>query len=183
MTKEKVDSPESKKEAWLRELSEFIVEGNLETWAAGKGEVEPTRPGRIRHVYERGDWKLDDEYRAYFKAPGETAVSYKGVEVWVMAYGGTGMREGYDKLAPPTFQLLQRALTNVTQGLPFRGPEYYSEKEGDWEYFFEHKGDITDGEWFEQIRKNNKPLFEQKGINGIVVDRDESENPVYPWDL
>lgn len=183
MTAEKVDTPESKKQAWLRELSEFIVKGNLETWAAGKGEVEPTRPGRKRHVYERGDWKLDDEFRAYFAAPGETTVSYKGVEVWVMSYGGAGMREGYEKLAPPTFLFLHRALTKVTPDLPFRGPEYYSEEEGDWEYFFEHKGDITVGSWTEHIRKVNKPLFEQEGINGIVVHRDENYNPIYPWDL
>ena len=181
MTAEIVDSPESKKEAWLKELSEFIVEANLETFATGKGEVEPTRPGRIRHVYERGDWKLDDEYRAYFKAPGETAVSYKGVEVWVMAYGGTGMTTDNEHFTSDTFQFLKRALMQVTSEMPYRGPEVYKEK--DWEYNLELVGRIDEFTWGEQISVGKNIVFEQMGIGGTAVDRDENGEPLYPWDL
>jgi hypothetical protein len=38
---EKDVTPEQRKEKWLSELSEFIVEANGKTWAADGAKVEP----------------------------------------------------------------------------------------------------------------------------------------------
>ena len=94
----RVVSPEEseRKGKWLKDLAEFLVEANLQTWAADKGKIEATRPNSKRSVHERGNWKLDDEYDSYFKAPGSTRVFYKNVPVWSMHYGGPGMSEGYE---------------------------------------------------------------------------------------
>lgn len=46
--------PESRKNLWLKDLSEFIVEANLNTWAVDGVEVSPERPG-----YKELDIKKD----------------------------------------------------------------------------------------------------------------------------
>jgi len=110
---------EEKKEAWLRELAEFIVEANRNTWAADKGEVEPQRPGCKELDYERGDWHLRDSYTGYFRAPGMTIIYYKGQPAWTMAYGGKGMEEDKYNITKATFGFLKSALMAVTPDLPY----------------------------------------------------------------
>jgi len=185
---EKKDLPpreESAKDRWTRELAEFIVEANRETWAADKGRVEPTRPGFKRHVHERGDWRLDDEYTGYFKAPGMTTVYYKGVPVWVMQYGGEGMDMRYKGLAKETYAFLRRALLMATPELPYRGPENYTR--GDWLYGFSisRNPDITNFEADETIwaPPHGKPVFSQTITGGIIIHKRKQGKPVYPWDL
>lgn len=85
---EAVKSPDSKREQWLADLSHFIVEANLNTWAADGAEVEPQRPGYKELEYQDGLWRLRDSYTGYFRAPGMTTVYYKGSPAWTMMYGG-----------------------------------------------------------------------------------------------
>lgn len=177
-------SPEEteRKEKWLRELAEFLVEANTQTWAADKGEVLPTRPGNKRHVHERGNWRLDDEYDSYFRAPGTTKVFYKNKPAWSMHYGGPGMTEGYEYKVKETFGLLKEALLGVSRELPFRGPGEYSD--GSKTYRFRiTRGNIEDCSWEEEIIEDGVVLFIQLGFAGISVDKDENRNPVYPWNL
>lgn len=70
---------EAAKEQWLQELSGFIVEADLNTWAADGAEVTPERPGYKELEYKKGLWRLRDSYTGYFRAPGMTTVYYKEV--------------------------------------------------------------------------------------------------------
>lgn len=183
---EKRDLPpqeESAEDCWMRELAEFIVEANRETWAADKGKVEPTRPGFKRHVYERGDWKLDDEYTGHFKAPGMTTVFYKDIPVWVMQYGGGGMQKGYEERSKEAYAFLRKALMRVTLELPFRGPEEYSED--GWRYVLKLKlRSIKNFEGFEQIyTPSGVWIFDQTIMGGIIVHKNPQGEPLYPWNL
>ncbi len=181
MTKEKVDSPESNKEAWLWTLAFFIVEANQNTWAADEAEVEPERPGHKELEYKNGDWTLRDSYTGYFNAPGVTVVSYKDRPVWTMAYSG-GMTIGNEKYAKETFDYLKSALMMVTPLLPYRGPRLHAKD--DKLYEFELVGDLEDYYWVENIYlESNINTFTQKGNGGIVVHKDDKGEPLYPWDL
>lgn len=165
---------------WLRDLSEFIVEANKNTWAAEGAEVTPERPGYKELEYEKGLWRLRDSYTGYFRAPGMTTVYYKDMPAWTMAYGGHGQTEGYEGQAKETFQFLKGALMRVTSELPFRGPEEYTD--GDKMYTFKMmNGDITDGLWREKITESGIMTFTQTGIVGVVTHRDPNKQPILLW--
>lgn len=167
-----------KKQAWLKELAEFIVEANRNTWAADGAEVEPEREGYKELEYKRGDWRLRDSYTGYFRAPGMTTVYHHECPVWTMAYSGGMVKGSGGKLAESTFKFLRSALMRVAPDEPYRGPNY---EEGEWRYSFElQQGDVTDFLWKEEIYKEDKLVFNQTGIGGIVVFR-RHRGPALPW--
>lgn len=168
-----------KKEAWLKDLSEFIVEANRNTWAADGKEVDPEREGYNELEYEKGDWRLRDSYTGYFRAPGMTTVYHHGSPVWTMAYSGKGMVRGGGKLAESTFKFLKSVLMRVTSDEPYRGP---NREDGEWRYSFElQRGNIIDFLWKEEIYKEDKLVFTQTGIGGIVVFK-KQRGPSQPWE-
>lgn len=187
---------EARKEEWLKDLANFIVEANGQTWAADGAEVDPERPGYKELQYAKGDWRLRDSYTGYFRAPGMTTVYYKGKPAWTMQYGGHGQTEGYEDKAKETFNFLRRALMKVSPDLPFRGPEEYIEGEqrygndvhvkgaGHKQYVFEMvDGDIEEGLWFESIVEDGTQTFKQTGILGLVIHKDENGKPIQPWNI
>ena len=179
---EKDVTPEQRKEKWLSELSEFIVEANGKTWAADGAKVEPQRPGYKELEYHNGLWVLRDSYTGYFRAPGMVTVYYKDTPAWAMQYGGHGQTEGHEAHAKQTFDFLKKALMQATVGLPFRGPEEYVE--GDKVYRFAMvSGGIEEGLWREEITEKGELTFTQTGIVGIVIGKDSDRRPVYPWDF
>ncbi len=186
------------KEEWLGKLADFIVIANKKTWASDGSEVEPRRPGykRLQWPYPNNkmavqdkrdyegwkDWRLEDEYTGYFRAPGTTTIYYKGQPAWIMQYGGHGQTEGYEDGVKQTFEFLKHALMRVSSDLPIRGQKIYSE--GDKIYSFEMlEGDMTDGLWREQIVENEALTFTQTGAVGIVINRDTNRQPQLPWNL
>jgi len=172
---------EEKKEAWLKKLAEFIVEANQNTWAADKGKVIPQRPGCKELDYEKGDWHLRDSYTGYFRAPGMTIIYYKGQPAWTMAYGGSGMEEDKYETTGPTFDFLKAALMKVTPQLPYRGPRNY--KDGEYQYKLRVKGDLADFDGKEMIFKDKELVFSQLIFGGVVINKDSSKHPVYPWPI
>lgn len=189
---------EAKKEAWLKKLADFIVIANGKTWAADGAEVDPRRPGykRLQWPYPdkkmteqdwndyRGweDWRLEDEYTGYFRAPGTTTVYYKDQPAWTMQYGGHGQTEGYKDRAAQTIEHLKAALRQVSPDMPFRGPKEYIEGNKRYEFTL-LEGDITDCLWREKITEGGQLTFTQTGLAGIVIQRNENRRPIYPWDL
>ncbi|MEK6848741.1 MAG: DUF5680 domain-containing protein [Nanoarchaeota archaeon] len=173
---------ESKKELWLEELANFIVEANKNTWAGEGGEV----PARFRDgtslYYRKGEWELEDDYTGYFSAPGMTRVLYKGRSVWTMAYFGAGQLGGEEHLVKDTFQFLKRALMRVTPEMPFRGPGIYNED--NWRYNFRLlRGAIVDFIGREAIYHNQSLVFTQTVGGGIVRHKDEKGEVIAPWAL
>ncbi|OGH24304.1 MAG: hypothetical protein A3B47_00875 [Candidatus Levybacteria bacterium RIFCSPLOWO2_01_FULL_39_24] len=185
------------KNEWLKKLSNFIVIANGKTWAADGAEVAPRRPGykRLQWPYPdekmtdqdrrdyKGweDWRLEDEYSGYFRAPGTTTIYYKGVPAWIMSYGGHGQTDGYEDQAKQTFIFLRSALMKVTSKLPFRGPEKH--EDGDKKYTFKIDGDIEDGSWKEEITEDGIATFRQTGFVGLVINKDQNKKPILPWKL
>ena len=188
---------EARKEAWLRELAEFIVIANRKTWASDGGEVLPRRPGFKRHQwpYPKGrmtpvdmkdylgweNWRYEDEYSGYFRGPGTSTIYYKDKAAWVMSYGGRGLIEGHEDGVKETFEFLKAALKQVTAKLPFRGPRVYVE--GSRRYEFDIDGTLDLGRWNERITEEGIQTFGQTGQTDLAVGRDSNRQPVYPWNL
>src|SRR3989344_4726064 len=99
MTERASNPEELRREAWLEDLANFIVEANGQTWAADGAEVDPERPGYKELEFTKGDWRYRDSYTGYFRAPGMTTVYYKGQPAWTMAFGGHGQTEGFEDRA------------------------------------------------------------------------------------
>lgn len=123
-----------------------------------------------------------------------TTVYYQDKPSWTMSYGGHGQTEGYEDQVDETFSFLRRALMQVSADLPIRGPREYVEGkqkygsdiynvgDGHKRYEFEMvDGDLLDGVWAERITEDGEKTFSQNGTVGIVIDRDSSGKPVYPW--
>ncbi|OGH06572.1 MAG: hypothetical protein A2W22_02835 [Candidatus Levybacteria bacterium RBG_16_35_11] len=188
---ERTISPEeaAKKEAWLSDLSHFIVEANLATWAGDGKEVSAQRPGykeleypaqETSGVIPQQGFYSRDSYTGYFRAPGMTTVYYNGVPTWTMSYGGHGQTEGFEDQAKQTFTFLKNALKKVTPELPFRGPKEYNEENKRYEFKM-LEGNLEDGIWREQIYEDGFPTFTQVGIVGIVINKDSNKQPILPW--
>lgn len=165
---------------WLEELRDFIVLANKNTWAAKGQRIEPQRPGFKELEFSDGDWLLRDSFVGSFRAPGMTTIYYKGNPAWTMQYGGHGIIEGYESIARDIFDFLEDTLMRITPELPFRGPREYVK--GNKTYNFNIlSGDIEDGMWKEQITESGKLVFEQYGINSLVIARTKDRQPVFPW--
>jgi len=200
MSKEVQLTPEqeAKKEAWLKNLADFIVIANGKTWAADGAEVDPRRPGykRLQWPYPsekmteqdrkdyKGweDWRLEDEYTGYFRAPGTTTVYYKDQPAWTIQYGGHGQTEGYEARAKQTYEFLKAALRQVAPAMPLRGPKGYVEGNKRYEFTL-LEGDISDCLWREKITEDGQITFAQIGLAGIVIQRDSNRQRINPWDL
>lgn len=188
---EQLPNPEVRKEFWLAELTGFLAESYEHGWAAGAEKIKNPETGEKSLVYERDGWKYIDTYTGYFTAPGETKVFHKGKHVWGMNYAGLGQNPEFYGKVQETFAFLKEALRSFNPNMPLRGPEIYRGSNGFWQYTFAIEGDITNGIWTEEIKRwvmpNHPELgakyFSQTGTCGVVIDKDENYNPVYPWEL
>jgi hypothetical protein len=178
-----------KKQLWLGELANFIVEANQHTWAGEGAEVpedKVERKGYKELEYSRGVWRLRDSYTGYFRAPGMTTIYSKEQPVWTMAYGGVGQIPGQEAIVKPTFAFLKKALMQITPEMPFRGPEYFYEPSDklDWTYNMKlERASIEDFKGRERIfHGDNNLVFEQDFFGGIVIPKSDDGQPIFPWD-
>lgn len=172
---------EARKQAWLKELSEFIVRANRNAWAADQGQIDPLLPGDKTHEYKEGDWWLLDNFSAYFRAPGITVVRYKERPAWHMYYGGLGMTQSHYDKVKETFVFLREALMQVTTEMPLRGPSKY--RNGNRLYTFRMNGNIENCEWVEKVIQDNDLVFTQTGAAGIYIHKTDDRKPLYPWNF
>ncbi|UCG95505.1 MAG: hypothetical protein JSV92_00430 [archaeon] len=152
----------------LKELAKFLVEAKKKTYAAEGKEIEPERKGFKELEYKKGKWYYRDSYTGFFLAPGQELVRYDGKPVWSMSYSG-GMKEEFHddiEFAKETFAFLKKALAGVEESRPFRGPERL--EEGEFLYVDESEGDIKQFKGTEKIFYNDKEVFSQNYIGGLI---------------
>jgi hypothetical protein len=153
----------------IKKLANFLVKAKKQTYADDGKEVTPQRPGFKELEYSDGDYVYRDSYTGFFSAPGQEIVRFKGIAIWSMAYSG-GMKKKFHKdaeFAEKVFTFLKKALSRVTEDIPFRGPENF--KQGDFEYVNYFEGDITNFRGYEKILFKGKEVFNQDYIGGLVV--------------
>ncbi|MBI5148258.1 hypothetical protein HZA33_01110 [Candidatus Pacearchaeota archaeon] len=159
----------------LEELAGFLVRAKKATYAGDGAEVaadKVQRPGFKELVYREGDWEYRDSYKGFYLAPGQEIVRFKGEAVWAMAYsGGMSFKDhGNLDFAKKTFAFLKKALSQVNEKMPFRGPGNF--KEGEYSYMFWIEGDIKDFHGVERISFGSRQVFKQHYIGGLIISKD-----------
>lgn len=174
-----------KRQRWLEQLANYIVESTKNTWAANKGEVLPTFPGgkRYFHRSEDGLWEFHDESVGYFSLSGLRVIEFKKKEAWAMTYSGRGMFPGHEGEAKETFTFLKKALMHVEPDFPYRGQKFY--QDGEWEYNFglREGSDLTQFSGSELISRRRKLIFEQVIGGNVIRHRGPDGKPLMPWDF
>lgn len=155
----------------LGQLAKFLVKAKVNAWAGDGKELAPQRPGFKELEFREGLWLYRDSYAGYFMAPGQEYVTFDGNPVWAMGYSG-GMSQNHRvsrTFAKQTFEFLKKALKQVDEKRPFRGPKIFIE--GDQVYLDESWGDITDFHGTEKIIYQDREVFKQNYCGGLIIPK------------
>ena len=164
---------ENNNEVNKEELLGFIAEAHRNTYAAPK-EVKlkhkckaPILKGHKDYHYKRGDWEYHDSYAGSSWAPGREVVFHKGEPVWCMAYQGQH-NEDYDDdfFQNEAFPFLKKALRNMDDSMPFRGPSQF--EDGDFKYTFQLDGDYSYFKGRETIHHKGVEVFFQDVMGELI---------------
>ena len=164
----------------LEELVKFLVRTKKATYAGDGMEVAPERPGCKELEFIEGDWSYRDSYVGFFRAPGQEVVRFRGEPVWTMSYDG-GMVPDFRSditFVRKTFSFLKRALSQVPEDAPYRGPRgQWNGGTTDWLYEngLSFGSDIIDfigrEKIWARITGGSKVVFDQKYIGGLVIPK------------
>jgi len=144
----------------LDELIRFRLEANVNTYAAFKNEVDPTRPESHDYRYANGKFMYHDTYVGGEKFAGEEAVWKDGVAVYAMNYMGRVLSDGFSG------NFLKEALRAADEKMPYRGPEFY--QSGEYLYKCNVTGDFTWFQGYEEIYKGDVKVYECVFHGGMV---------------
>jgi hypothetical protein len=149
------------------ELLGFIANAHKHTYAAPK-EIKkqhkletPFLPGHKCYYFKDGEWEYYDGYAGGGWAPGREVVLLRGNPIWAMSYQGKH-NENYPEnfFQDEVFPFLKKALMNIDDSMPFRGPKEFNE--GDFRYSFDINGDYK---YF-----TSKEIITHKGIEVFFQD-------------
>ncbi len=157
----------------LEMLAKFLVKAKKNTYASEKGiELTPERPLHKELEYSDGEFYYRDSYIGSFQALGMEEVrleNREGHTIWAMAYSGGMLPEHHNNVffAKDILRFLKKALSLVTEDIPFRGPILC--EEAGFAYENRVEGDIKRFEGNEKIFFRGKKLFDQDYIGGLVI--------------
>ena len=155
------------------ELLGFIAEAHRNTYAAPK-EIKskhkcetPILEGHKDYHYKRGDWEYHDSYAGSSWAPGREVVFHNGEPVWCMAYQGQHNGDYDDDFFQnEAFSFLKKALRNMNDSMPFRGPTEF--EDGDFKYTFQLDGDYNYFKGREAIHHKGVEVFFQDVMGELI---------------
>ncbi len=146
-------------------LEQFLVKAKLHTYASGDGGGERILEDGCKELdFQEGEFKYRDRYFGGNPFVGEEVVWQGGQAIWAMNYYGTVLAQ----TAPPAqvYQFLQKALGQVKEDRPFRGPACL--QEGDWEYVDESQGTVECFLGVERILYKGQAVYRLEYHGGIV---------------
>lgn len=133
-------------------LADFLVQAKKETYAAKKNKKESSRLQSHDYQFQKDDYIYVDSYFGTSKFSGQEVVYEKDVPVWSMNYYGSVIGQHFDG------DFLKEALKHVSVLAPYRGPQSYAK--GDFHYFNDYEGDLTDFNGKEKIFYQNILIYE-----------------------
>lgn len=152
-------------------LKEFLIKAKKSTYAnSGAPKIEASRLNSHDYQYEdvvNGHKMIyHDTYFGGINFMGEEIVYVNSTPFWGMNYYGVTLddsmsEEAMDKALRPA--LMRVGMNEV---IPVRGPKSY--KNEDYVYTFDCTGDINNFSGIEQIRKNNKLIYELHCNGGLI---------------
>lgn len=156
-----------------KKLLPFIAQAHRHTYAAPpeirkQFKLEtPFLPGHKCYYFKEKEWEYYDGYAGSEWAPGREVVLFQGKPVWAMSYQGKH-NENYsnDFFQSEVFPFLKKALINMDDTMPFRGPKEFTD--GDFRYTFELKGDYQYFTGRESITHKGIEVFFQDIMGEII---------------
>ncbi len=146
------------------ELAKFLVNAKISTYASvGEREEKVLEDGSYELTYEEGEYKYRDRYFGFNPFIGEEVVWQNGKIIWAMNYYG-GITSEIP--AKEIYAFLKKAMRQVKEDRPFRGPGNF--REGDFEYIDESEGDVNNFIGAERILYKGKEVYKLSYQGGLV---------------
>lgn len=148
----------------LENLKKFLIEANIAGYAGGESrkwikekDCSTTIP------FEKGKWKLDDNFFGGEPYGGRIIVFYDKKPFWMMVYYGF-VTSGIDP--NEVYAVLREALKNMPEKYPFRGPKNLEVGKFKYENIWE--GGIKKYSGEEYIFQNKRVLYKANYMGGLV---------------
>jgi len=151
-----------------KELCQFLVTAKKQTYAAGdraKKTIEKDKSTTM--VFEQGDWRYHDNYFGGEPFGGREVVFFQGQPVYIMTYYGWVEESVTD--FNQVYAVLQKALSQIPEDRPFRGPEQIID--GDFSYCNTFTGEVDNFSGQEVITRDGRIIYTTKYIGGLVDQR------------
>ncbi len=146
------------------ELAKFLVKAKISTYASvGEREEKVLEDGSYELTYEEGEFKYRDRYFGFNPFIGEEVVWQNGKITWAMNYYGGVTSE---IPAKEIYAFLKKAMRQVKEDRPFRGPRNF--KEEDFEYIDESEGNINNFSGTERILYKGKEVYKLYYHGGLI---------------
>ncbi|MCJ7450675.1 MAG: DUF5680 domain-containing protein [Candidatus Nanohaloarchaeota archaeon QJJ-9] len=146
-------------------LREFLIEAKKNTYAS-EGEENETELGNggKELVFEEDEFRYRDRYFGFNPFSGQEVVWRGGEPFWSMNYRGETLSSSVS--AEKIYSFLQKALNQVEEDQPFRGPEVFVKE--DFKYSNRFEGNIRSFEGKEEIFYKGEKVYELLYHGGVV---------------
>ena len=144
------------------ELSEFLVKAKKATYA-GNATADVLEDDCKQLTYEEEGYRYRDRYYGSDPFAGQEVVFQDGRVIWSMVYRGETMNISNPE---PIYEFLRKAMLQVREDRPFRGPNELVE--GQLRYTDESEGGVSGFSGTEQIEMDGRLVYILRYSGGIV---------------
>ena len=149
-------------------LEQFLVKAKVSAYAgAGEGGEGILSDGCKELTFQEDEFKYRDRYFGWNPFTGEEVVWQGSQITWAMNYYGLVFEEVVP--AAQVYAFLQKAMNQVQEDRPFRGPQ--SLKEDDYEYIDESQGNIEQFTGVERIFYQGREIYRLNYHGGTVKNK------------
>ena len=152
-------------------LEQFLVKAKISGYASGGGGGESILADGCKELtFQQDDFQYRDRYFGWNPFCGEEVIWQAGQVIWMMNYYGAVLTEFVP--AGQVYSFLQKAMNQVTEDRPFRGPR--SLKEADLEYQDESQGTLERFTGAERILYRGQEIYRLDYHGGLVTSKKQS---------
>lgn len=149
----------------IEDLRKFLVYCGKEGYAAIQDEDEIRESDQSTSItLKQGPWKFHDNYFGGEPFGGREVVSYEDKPVWMMVYYGRA-DDSIDDIGP-VYQILKKALAQIPEEAPYRGPKEFTDD--DWRYENNWEGNLDNFSGEETIYHQDQKVYCAKYVGGLV---------------
>ncbi len=151
-----------------KQLAKFLIKAKMSTYAAwdlAKNIIENDKSTSL--IFEEWEWKYHDNYFGGEPFGGREIVFFKNSPVFIMTYYWQVIESIKD--FKPIYNFLQKALSQIPEDKPFRGPENFNEN--NLCYINKVEWQINNFFWEEIISSNGKEIYKTRYMWWLVDQR------------
>jgi len=150
------------------ELRKFLAQAKIAAYASRReGDESILEDGCKELTFEGGEFKYRDRYFGFNPFIDEENVWQNGKILWSMNYYGRIISDIVP--AKHVYQFLQKAMRQVSEDRPFRGPNNF--KDADFEYIDESEGTIENFRGTEIIRSKGQEIYRLDYHGGFIKSK------------